>query len=376
MPKKILLATGGTGGHIYPAIGLAQQFAKENAEVLFIGGGLAQNRYFDQQAFPFHSVACGTFAGKSPIPLFRACGKILKGIWESRMVIRNFKPDVIVGFGSYYSFPPLVAARFQSVPIILHEANSIPGKVNKLLAPYALATGVHFPHTLSLLKGHACEVGMPLRKQFRNGGIDRVEARNYFGLSHDSQVLLVFGGSQGARILNTCVVEALKSLDLPSIEVIHIAGEQEQASLLAKAYSNLGIKACVKVFEERMEMAWQASDCVISRAGASSIAEQLEFEVPGILVPFARAADNHQNHNADFLADIVKGAKKLQEHALDPIEEGTSLKQQLKELLTKDKGLLDGMKCAMREYKYKRRIRDLYSLINELVFSEKDGKHV
>jgi len=419
MRKKILLATGGTGGHIYPAMGLAQQFAQENADVRFIGGGLSQNRYFDKESFPFYSVSCGTFSGKSPVPLFRACGKVLKGIWESRAIIRNFQPHVIVGFGSYYSFPPLVAAQFQSIPIILHEANSIPGKVNKLLAPYAMATGVHFPRTLSLVKGNVHEVGMPLRRQFKKDSVTRSEARRYFGLSNDSRVLLVFGGSQGAQIINTRVMEALnletavqdgkvmqdfesdaltaggdhsqrvkappavsgygskdcvnfpsstavsrlKSINL-GMEVIHITGDGEQIPLLKQAYSDSGIHACVKAFEGRMEMAWQAADCVISRAGAGSIAEQLEFEVPGILIPFARAADNHQNDNADFLVDVVCGARKLQEHSLN----AQTLRQQILDFLSQDSDLLLTMKSSMRNYKNKTRTRDLYALINELVF--------
>lgn len=365
MPKKILIATGGTGGHIFPAMALAQQFAEEEAEVLFIGGGLSENRYFDRSAFPFQSVSCGTFTSRSPLTLLCTCGNILKGIWQSRTVIGDFQPDVIVGFGSYYSFPPLIAAKLQGVPVILHEANSIPGKVNKLLAPYALATGVHFPQTLKLLNGTKQEVGMPLRKHFKNNPAKAPEARRYFGLSEDSTVLLIFGGSQGARVINFHVLEALKTLNTTGVEVIHLAGDANQVRLLQQAYDNLGIKACVKPFEERMEIAWQAANFVISRAGASSIAEQLEFEVPGILIPFGRAADDHQNYNADFLVDTVRGAKKLQEHTLDT----PSLAGLIEKFLTSDCALLKTMKSAMRDYKQSARTRDLYSFINECVFS-------
>lgn len=365
MPKKILIATGGTGGHIYPAMALAQQFAKEDSEVLFIGGGLSQNRYFDHSSFDFKTVACGAFISKSPFSLLNAASNISKGIWQSGAIIQKFKPDVVVGFGSYYSFPPLIAAKFFSIPIVLHEANSIPGKVNRLLAPLAIATGVHFPQTLHLLKGKKVEVGMPLRKGFQKGNVDSSYARNYFNLFANRRTLLIFGGSQGANVINHHVLEALKTIkDLNTLQVIHLAGDVSQVQKLKKHYETLGISTCVKPFEERMELAWQAADLVISRAGASSIAEQLEFEVPGILIPFAKAADNHQNHNADFLVQRVGGAKKIQEAELTP----QKLSEMLASLLENNGRALETMQVALSDYKRTMRKQDLYSLINQLVY--------
>lgn len=361
MPRKILIATGGTGGHIYPAMALAQQFAREqkDAEILFVGGGLAENRYFDRNEFDYKSVSCGAFTNRSPLALLKSCANILKGIVQSRAIIREFKPDVAVGFGSYYSFPPLIAAKLQSVPLVLHEANSIPGKVNKLLAPYAHATGVHFPRTLGLIKGVRHEVGMPLRKGFEKGNGILAEALKYFGLKNGVATLLVFGGSQGANIINRQFPEACKGMK--GIQVIHIAGDAEEVKRLKNGYDELGIDACVKVFEGRMGMAWQAADFVVSRAGASSIAEQLEYEVPGILVPFARAADDHQNHNADFLVDTVGGAVKVQE------SEVAKLPQLFAGFLQDGGQQLRSMRDAMAQYKLKARGLDLYALIKRVV---------
>lgn len=357
MPKKILIATGGTGGHIYPAMALAQQF--DGCEVLFVGGGLSQNRYFDKDAFNYRTVACGAFTDKSPWSLLRSCMNISRGIWQSCKIIREFKPDVAVGFGSYYSFPPLIAAKLMKVPFVLHEANSIPGKVNRLLAPYALAMGVHFPKTLELVKGNRHEVGMPLRKSYRKGNTSRSEARKYFGLTEEGSALLVFGGSQGAQVINRQILEAV---GLMNLQIIHIAGDAVQAGELTEGYKKIGVKACVKPFEKHMDLAWEAADMVVSRSGASSIAEQLEFEVPGILIPFARAADDHQNHNADFLVDTVGGAVKVQEHELSP--------QKLTELIGSflDGGgkVLNEMKKAMSEYKRNGRKYDLHGLIKQL----------
>lgn len=323
MNKRVLIATGGTGGHIYPAMALAQQFASKNkhAKVLFAGGKLDVNPYFDRESFDYCTIACGAFIGKSPLAWARSCLSISNGIRQSCKIIEEFKPDVVVGFGSYYSFPPLIAAKWKSIPIILHEANSIPGKVNKILAPFAFATGVHFPKTKALLKGSVHEVGMPLRQGFEKNHIDKMQALNYFGLlsSSNEKVILIFGGSQGANVINQQFLTALNLIkNKPSLSVIHITGASKHKETLVDAYAKLGIPACVKEFEDHMHYAWQAADLAITRSGASSIAEQLEFEVPGILIPFARAADDHQNHNADFLVDTVRGAIKIEEKNLTP----------------------------------------------------------
>lgn len=364
MPKKVLIATGGTGGHIYPAVAIAQQFSKEGAKVLFIGGGLSQNRYFDKAIFDFRSVSCGAFRERSPLAVFKSFKNMMKGIWQSCAIIRDFQPDVVVGFGSYYSFPPLIAAKMKSIPIVLHEANSIPGKVNRLLSPYVYATGVHFPQTLGLVKGKRFEVGMPLREGFKKGNISHADAKKYFDLPPEGHVLLVFGGSQGARMINFHVLEALKLLpERAGIQVIHLAGDAEQVAALQEGYRKLRISSSVKSFEGRMEMAWQAADLVISRSGASSIAEQLEFEVPGILIPFPRATEDHQNHNADFLANTVRGARKIEEKELN----AHSLAIAIDQLLSHHGAGLDKMRQAMRDYKKAIRTRDLYSLINEVI---------
>ncbi|HEV8053026.1 MAG TPA: undecaprenyldiphospho-muramoylpentapeptide beta-N-acetylglucosaminyltransferase [Parachlamydiaceae bacterium] len=370
MPRKIMIATGGTGGHIYPAMALAQQFAMEqnDAEILFVGGGLAQNRYFDRNEFDYRTVSCGAFTNRSPLSLLRSCSNISRGIWQSCAIIREFRPDVVVGFGSYYSFPPLIAAKLKSVPLVLHEANSIPGKVNRLLAPYACATGVHFPQTLGLIKGKKYEVGMPLRTGFKKASVAVDVARKYFGLQNGLTTLLVFGGSQGSNVINKLFPEALLEMccaENRRFQVIHIAGDIEEVQRLEQGYRKLGVIACVKVFEGQMGLAWQVADLVVSRSGASSIAEQLEYEVPGILIPFARAADDHQNHNADFLVDTVGGALKVQEKELSAV----SLGRLISGFLENDGQQLKSMSKAMGQYKLMSRSLDLLGLIKKVVGS-------
>lgn len=354
MPK-ILIATGGTGGHVYPAMALAQQILQEipDSQVLFVGGGLKENRYFDHQAFPFRTVSCGAFLSKRPSALMGAFANIAKGVWQSCAIIREFHPDVAVGFGSFYAFPPLVAAKIMSVPLVLHEANSIPGKVNRLLSRWATVTGVHFPETAHLLKGHSVEVGLPLRQGFCHATINSADAKTHFGLHPEKLTLLVFGGSQGARSINILVSEALKELKATqAFQVLHLVGDPSMVDQIQDGYLQGGIRACVKPFESRMDIAWNAADVVISRAGAGTIAEQLEFEVPGILIPYPRATDNHQEHNADFMVATVGGAVKLHEKGLLPSRLATCLAEFLK-----DGTLLAAMRHAMKEYKKRARAR-------------------
>lgn len=367
MAKRILIVTGGTGGHIYPAVALAQQIRREipKSQVLFIGGGLEGNRYFDHNAFDSYSVACGTFINKAPWPIIKSLSNIGKGIWQSLAVIREFRPDVAVGFGSFYSFPPLVAAKLMSVPLVLHEANSIPGKVNRLLSKYAAVSAVHFPQTLQLLKGNTIEVGMPLREEFTRSTYSKEEVRQHYGLNPSVPVILIFGGSQGAQVINSIACEAIKyiyaKMPSQSPQLIHLTGTDKSADQLRFAYAEKGITAIVKPFENEMAKAWQAADVVISRAGAGTIAEQLEFEVPGVLIPFAGAADNHQEHNANFMVEDVGGGKKLVENQLN----ANSLAAELLNILQPDVAM--AMHKAMRLYKQKSRTRDLCSVVKEVM---------
>jgi UDP-N-acetylglucosamine--N-acetylmuramyl-(pentapeptide) pyrophosphoryl-undecaprenol N-acetylglucosamine transferase len=364
MNKKVMIATGGTGGHIYPAIALAQQLVKEIPlrHLLFVGGHLSQNPYFDRNVFPYRSVVCASFARKNPLALMSSFTTIARGIWQSLRLIKEFHPDLIVGFGSYYTFPTLVAAKISSVPFILHEANSIPGKVNRFLSQYAVVTGIHFPHTATLLKGKTVEVGMPLRDRYQLSCCTKKEAREYFHLNDNLQTLLVFGGSHGAQAINHLASQAILNLKSKhKMQVLHFTGETTSAESIRAIYEQHGLKACVKAFEERMDLAWRAADMMISRSGAGTIAEQLEFEVPGILIPFPQAADNHQEFNADFMVDIVGGAIKLREKDLD------SELLEMKIVAFMDEKKAGEMRQAIQSYKSRAMTRSLSMLIKDIL---------
>lgn len=363
MAKKIIITAGGTGGHIFPAIALGAQLVQSSSlEVLFVGGNLSNNPYFDKEAFTFKTVSCATFKSKNPWAILKTITKISLGICESCKILDDFQPDLVVGFGSYYTLPLLIAAKMKNIPFILHEANSIPGKVNRLLAKYAIAVGLQFPETAGLLKGKMHEVGLPLRPGYRLGATSGTLARAYFELEENRITILIFGGSQGAAKLNHLVSQALIEHftdQKDHIQLIHFTGDAGFAQQLRSEYGKLGFKSCVKAFEPRMDLAWQAADISIARAGAATIAEQMEFEVPGILVPYPYATDHHQDKNADFLVNTVRGAVKLQEAYLTP----ELLSVELKSLFDSERR--KKMRFCMQKYKTKNRPKNLCELVLE-----------
>lgn len=248
----------------------------------------------------------------------KGAAHLFKGLSQSLTILKKYQPDVVVGFGSYYTVPILLAARWLKIPIVLHEANSIPGRANKWIAPLADCVGIHFPSVASFFKGKTVEVGLPLREGYHFNAVSKETALAYYGFSPGYQTLLICGGSQGARAINQLIEKCLPIFKRLSLQIIHLTGDASQAEALTALYASHQIPACVKVFESQMQMAWQAADGFVGRSGASTIAESIEFEVPGILIPYPYATDRHQEKNADFLVETVKSARKLLEPGLTP----------------------------------------------------------
>lgn len=365
--KRVLITAGGTGGHIFPAQGLAQQLMDSSFqhEVLFVAGKLAANPYFDRSQFAFRSIASYPISLSHPLTCLKGGWNLLKGCYQSMQVIKEFCPDVVVGFGSYYTASMLLAAKCLKIPIVLHEANSIPGKANKWFAPYAAAVGVHFPYTQSLLKAQTIEVGMPLRKGYEKGKISKEEARKALNLEAEKTTVVIFGGSQGAQAINQLIEEAI-DLDWKPIQFIHLTGKDEAVPRIQALYNRLGIRACVKAFEKQMNIAWSAADAFIGRSGASTIAECMEFEVPGLLIPYPSATDNHQEKNADFIIHTVKGGIKCLQHTLT----GSQLKDICFSLLI-NPVQLQQMTNAIQSYKQRDAKLDLCELVLQIAEKRK-----
>lgn len=294
---KILLTAGGTGGHIFPALALAESLKNEKGcELFFAGGHLSNNPYFEQNLYSFQDVTCGKLS-KNPLEWM----KLSLGIGQSIKLLKKFDPDLVLGFGSFYTVPILAAAKLLGKPLFLHESNSIPGRVNRYFSPFAEMTWVHFPSTIALLKGFSETAKMPLRPLFKKGMVSKEEARIGWGLKPDTPTVLAFGGSQGADGINNLFVEAACSYLKKPFQVIHFTGSGGEK--ISDAYKKAGIPAYVRPFEKRMDLAWAAADLAVTRSGAASFAEQVEYEVPGIFIPYPHSTDGHQRKNAAY-ADL------------------------------------------------------------------------
>lgn len=312
MSKQIVIAAGGTGGHLFPAQSLAQELLERlpGSSVTFMAKGLAYNARFERSLYPFKDIASGPIAPKKVV--FSAFS-ILKGICQSVKALKKAKPDVVIGFGSYHSFPVLCAAFMLGIPIVLHEANSVPGKVNRLFSSVAAWTGVFFPNAGKFLKGKVLQTDIPLRAKFANNSRpSRKLALEYYGLSNDVPTLLVFGGSLGAKKLNEMAAKSICLLNEQkvqiSLQVLHFTGNAEATKMMAQAYSSANIRAEVRDFEYEMQYAWASADVCLCRAGASTVAEALSFTVPAVFIPYPQASDAHQDTNAEYVASDIGGA--------------------------------------------------------------------
>lgn len=353
MPKKkVLIAVGGTGGHVYPATSLGKELSERGVEVKFAGGGLSKNKYFDRNQFSFNEITCGFLSTKNPIKLFSGMINVGKGLLESRKMLKEFQPDIVVGFGSFYTFPILSAAKFASIPIILHEQNAIPGRVNRILSPYVSLTAVSIPDASKHLSGKVIQVDMPLKIKNR---LTKEEARKYYELDPKMKTILIFGGSQGSDAINQTFLKCVPFLK--DFQVIHFTGNVQTTVMAKEMYQRYQIAYCVKDFEMHMECAWSAVDLAITRSGASTIAEAIEFEVPLLMIPFPKAMDNHQEKNADFMIQTVGGGDKLLEKNLHP----SALAKKIMELPFEE------MRVSISKFKEKNKNQSLFYLVSDLL---------
>lgn len=354
--KRIVLSAGGTGGHLFPAQSLAESLSEW--EILFIAGGLESSRYFDREKFSFEEITCATFSLSKPLQALGGCCKIIRGVYQARKKLRRFRPHVVVGFGSFYTLPLLLAAALERIPIVLHEQNAIPGKVNRLFAPFVHTTTITFPITRSHLKGDsrekAIEVIFPLRKR-EEKTIE--EIWKYFGLAPSQKpTLLIFGGSQGAVQLNALFLESLSYL--PPVQVLHFTGNEERAEEARKRYQKLKIPSCVKAFEPRIDLAMHIADCALTRAGAATISELIAYELPALLIPYPFASENHQEKNGMHFVSTVKGGEMYKEHELN-----ASL---LADLITTQLACVEATKKNIASFKQTRCAPHLSRVIEEI----------
>ena len=297
--RKVLIATGGTGGHIYPGLVTAQELHRRGCSVTFIGFfGHAQKKITDA-GFPCVTIAVKGFVAKGWREKAAALVAMVRAFVACLGIIRRERPSVVLGFGGYSSFPVIMASVCSGIPVVLHEQNAVPGLANKVLAFFARRVAVGFRDTVrSFSQGKAVWTGNPLR--LFDALPIREKAREELGLDPRTLTVLVFGGSQGSRALNTCVVDVFCAI--PSgmkVQVIHMTGKDDPVAVKAR-YDAQGVSAMVDGYMENMALAYAAANVVVGRAGAGTVTELGLLGIPSVLIPYPGAND-HQKYNARVL---------------------------------------------------------------------------
>lgn len=310
---KLIIAGGGTGGHLFPGIAVAEEFLSRDPanEVLFVGTERGiEARAVPAAGYQLELISAAGIRGKGIFSQFRGTAMMAYGYAQSRKILKSFRPDVVLGVGGYASLPMVLAARGMKIPRFIHEQNAIPGLTNRLLARFASKvfitleeSGRYFPAASTMLTGN------PLRRQI----LDSLGNANHPAMAalpksegekseQGKFHLLVFGGSQGAHAINAAMTEALPLLKgCPvRLSITHQTGEKECAEVKS-AYNSAGIEALVTPFIDNMAAEYARADLIICRAGATTIAEVTACGKTCLFIPFPYAVDDHQRRNAEAL---------------------------------------------------------------------------
>ena len=295
MSKKLMIAGGGTGGHVYPAIAVAQEFMRRDParQVIFVGTERGLEKTIVPKAgFPLEFISVAGLQGKAPLELIRSLVRLPLGFLQAWKLVGKHRPSAVLGVGGYSSGPVLLAARLRGVPTMIHEQNAYPGLTNRLLARVVRRVAVAFVDALPRLnRKDGVVTGNPIRREF-------FEARK--ASSGGAQRLLIFGGSQGSRIINDSMTGALLFLARlkDRVEIVHQTGPAEVEKVRLAYASSAFPSARVVPYLDPIVSEIAAADLVVCRAGAMTIGELAAIGRGAVFIPFARATNNHQELNA------------------------------------------------------------------------------
>ena len=333
---RVIFAGGGTGGHLFPGLAVAREFQRrdEKVEILFVGTEQGiEARVLPKEGFKLATLTIKGIKGRGARGIVDALYGVPASLWRSLKIVRQFRPDCVIGLGGYASGPLLLAAQLTKVPSAIMEQNLRPGFTNKLLGRWVDCVFTAYPESAGYFPGaRVVESGNPVRWR----QLPQISRGNKFSL-------LVFGGSAGARRINFAVIEALKLLtDLsPEMRITHQTGQADFAAIKA-AYTALPFEAEITPFIDRMDEAYARADLVLCRAGATTLAELTVFGKAAILVPFPYAIYDHQRSNAESLQ--ARGAAEM---ILDLELSGARLAERIRGYLA-DRGALARMAAAAR----------------------------
>ena len=342
-PLRVLIAGGGTGGHLYPGIAVAHELRRRRpaATVTFAGTSRGlEARVVPREGFELDVIRSAGLKGKSLKDRWRGASMLPASGLDAWRVLSRRQPDVVVGVGGYSSGPLVFLASLRRVPTLIIEPNALPGMTNRLLAPFVRSAAVAFEATLPVFRGKGFVSGTPVRGEFlANNRVDDVPAAGA------PVRILIVGGSQGAHAINVAAVEAAAELAgaVPALSLTHQTGERDLA-MVREGYRRAGFQARVEPFLFEMEREMRAADVLVCRAGAMTLAEIAALGRPAILVPLPSAADDHQRRNAEVL--VRAGAAEL----LDQRDlTGASLASRVL-ALARDAGRRSRMAAAVRAF--------------------------
>ncbi|MFA5353719.1 MAG: undecaprenyldiphospho-muramoylpentapeptide beta-N-acetylglucosaminyltransferase [Thermodesulfovibrionales bacterium] len=329
---KAIIAGGGTGGHLYPGIAVAEElqhrYGLHKEDIVFVGTehGI-EARVLPREGYPVEFLKVEGMVGKSLLKKIKALVTFFLSIFRSRKIIMNVRPDIVIGVGGYASAGMVFAARLMGKPTMILEQNSVPGLSNRLLGKFVDAISVTYQESIASFPAEKTFLtGNPIRRNILFS--DGEKARRVFPLQKGRLTVFIFGGSSGARSINNAIVDALHYLlDLrQNIQFLHQTGERDFEAV-KDAYRKLGFNGIVVPFIYQMAEAYSIADIIVCRAGATTLSEITSLGKPAILIPYPYAAANHQEHNARKLQDM-KAARLIPERGLT----GESLAGTIREL--------------------------------------------
>src|SRR5207245_1548724 len=299
-----VIACGGTGGHLFPGIAVAEVLCDRGHEVMLLISekdidalALSGRTNFRVEKLP----TIGLPSAFSPA-LFGFARRFYESLSLCRSLYLTFNPQVVLGMCGFTSTAPVLAGRIRGIATFIHESNAVPGKANRLTARMVQAVMLGFKECAPFFpKTHTEVTGTPVRNELVR--LDRRVARRKLGLDEALPTLLVMGGSQGASGINQALIKSLPFLQGVPLQVIHLSGARDE-HLVADNYRRENVSAYIAAFHHRMEEVYSAADLVVARAGAASLAEFAAFSLPGISIPFPYATDDHQTRNAEIYADV------------------------------------------------------------------------
>lgn len=344
----MLLTGGGTGGHLFPAVAVAQEFQRQmpETEVLFVGTRRqVDTRSLEVYGFASENIKCYGLKGKNPLELIKAIATLPVSFYQAARAIRHFRPNIIFGVGGYVTGPVVIAGKSLGIATVIHEQNSVPGLANRKLGSFVDRVCLSLPGSGGLFpEKKICYTGNPVRRN-----ILELAAKALPGAAgNNKKTLLVLGGSQGAQAVNKLVSESLRSLPdtfLSGIRVIHQTGEHDFKGI-QELYATRGIDSLVRPFFTDMAEIYEQADLLISRAGATTLAEIAVLGKPSILIPYPFAADNHQEKNAKHYVD-GRGAVMFRQNELTCEKLGAVIQE-----FMGDDGRLKAMGSAMKTLAY------------------------